>query len=109
MIPIGQFQLNCLLKYRGKSDEDTFVSNFRKILLHEPSLSLRLHCLRYFSQRALIVGRSSIHGCGLFTLIDLIEGQMLIEYTGEIIRPSLTDKRERRNEENVSRNKKRSN
>jgi SET domain-containing protein len=49
----------------------------------------------------LLVGSSSIHGCGLFTLMDLIEGQMIIEYTGEVIRPCLTDKRERENEKKV--------
>jgi hypothetical protein len=48
-----------------------------------------------------MVGSSSIHGCGLFTLIDLTEGQMIIEYTGEVVRPCLTDKRERENERKV--------
>lgn len=50
--------------------------------------------LSYFSDRALVVSSSSIHGCGLFTLIDLVKGQMIIEYKGEVIRPCLTDKRE---------------
>ena len=64
-------------------------------------MRLRLYHLRYFSERALIVGSSGIHGCGLFTLIDLIEGQMVIEYAGEAIRPCLTDKREHENERKV--------
>lgn len=48
-----------------------------------------------------MVSSSSIHGYGLFTLIDLMEGQMIIEYTGEVIRSCLTDKRERENENKV--------
>jgi hypothetical protein len=75
----------------------------RQILLEESSVRLRLYHLRYFSERALTVGSSAIHGCGLFTLIDLIEGQMVVEYTGEVIRPCLTDKREYENERKVRR------
>lgn len=75
---------------------------FRRVLLEESSIRLRLYHLRYFSERALIVASSGIHGCGLFTLTDLVEGQMVIEYTGEVIRPCLTDKRERENERKVS-------
>ena len=74
---------------------------FRQILLEESSVSLRLYHLHYFSERTLFVGSSSIHGCGLFTLIDLVEGQMIIEYTGEVLRPCLTDKREHENERKV--------
>ncbi len=74
----------------------------RRILLEEASVSLRLYHLHYFSERALLVGSSPIHGCGLFTLIDLVEGQMIIEYTGEVVRPCLTDKRERENEGKVN-------
>lgn len=59
-----------------------------------------------FAKRILFVGNSTIHGCGLFTLIDLVEGQMVVEYTGEIIRQSLTDQRERENEQKVKENKK---
>ena len=79
------------------------MSPSRQVLLEQPSVSLRLYHLHYFSQRALLIGASSIHGCGLFTLIDLVEGQMVIEYTGEVVRPCLTDKRERDNERKVSR------
>lgn len=78
------------------------MSFFRRILLEEASVSLRLYHLHYFSERALLVGSSPIHGCGLFTLIDLVEGQMIIEYTGEVVRPCLTDKRERENEGKVN-------
>lgn len=65
-----------------------------------------MYHLHYFSERALLVGSSPIHGCGLFTLVDLVEGQMIIEYTGEVVRPCLTDKRERENEGKVRINEK---
>ncbi|CAF4746094.1 unnamed protein product [Rotaria sp. Silwood1] len=77
---------------------DNALAYARRIILEEASVSLRLYHLHYFSERALLVGSSPIHGCGLFTLVDLIEGQMIIEYTGEVVRPCLTDKRERENE-----------
>ncbi|CAF1127439.1 unnamed protein product [Rotaria sordida] len=90
---------NRKIEYALKSFEiDDALAYARRILLEECSVSLRLYYLHYFSQRTLIVGSSSIHGCGLFTLIDLIEGQMIIEYTGEVVRQCLTDKRERENE-----------
>ncbi|CAF4812089.1 unnamed protein product [Rotaria sp. Silwood1] len=90
---------NRKIEYALKSFEiDDALDHARRILLEESSVSLRLYHLHYFAQRVLIVGSSSIHGCGLFTLIDLIEGQMIIEYTGEVVRPCLTDKRERENE-----------
>ncbi|CAF4565327.1 unnamed protein product, partial [Rotaria sp. Silwood2] len=87
------------IEYALKSFEiDNALVYARRIILDEASVSLRLYHLHYFSERALLVGSSPIHGCGLFTLVDLIEGQMIIEYTGEVVRPCLTDKRERENE-----------
>lgn len=81
----------------------SFESCFsREILLEHSSVRLRLCHLDYFSQRVLVVGSSPIHGCGLFTLMDLVEGQMIIQYTGEVVRSCLTDKRERNNERKVT-------
>ena len=92
---------------RWRSTIDSAFLRCRRILLEEASVSLRLYHLHHFSERALLVGSSPIHGCGLFTLVDLVEGQMIVEYTGEVVRPCLTDKRERENEGKVSRSKKR--
>ncbi|CAF3372679.1 unnamed protein product [Rotaria socialis] len=87
------------IEYALKSFEiDNALAYARRILLEEASVCLRLYHLHYFSERVLLVGSSPIHGCGLFTLVDLIEGQMIVEYTGEVVRPCLTDKRERENE-----------
>ena len=107
---LQSFEIDDALAHaRSVPDQRTFspisfsLFLFRRILLEEASVSLRLYHLHYFSHRALLVGSSPIHGCGLFTLIDLIEGQMIIEYTGEVVRPCLTDKRERENEGKVRR------
>src|SRR6218665_550896 len=41
------------------------------------------------------VSRSDIHSRGLFGARDIEAGEALVEYTGEVIRAALTDKRER--------------
>jgi histone-lysine N-methyltransferase SETD1 len=38
--------------------------------------------------------RSGIHGWGLFTLEDIQPNDMIIEYVGEVIRPTIADVRE---------------
>ena len=38
---------------------------------------------------------SGIHGLGLFCIKDIDPGDMVIEYTGTVIRSVLTDKREK--------------
>lgn len=57
--------------------------------------STKYRHLKDFSKSALVVKRSPIHGRGLFTLVDLSQGQMIIEYSGEIIRNEVCDKREK--------------
>lgn len=41
-------------------------------------------------------GKSAIHGWGAFTKRAHAEGDMLIEYAGELVRRSVADTRERR-------------
>ena len=43
------------------------------------------HAPRLAPQRRIQVRRSGVHGRGVYALIDLAEGETLIEYTGEII------------------------
>lgn len=57
--------------------------------------SMKYRHLKEFSKNGLIVKCSPIHGRGLFTLVDLHPSQMIIEYSGEIIRHQLCDKREK--------------
>ncbi|CAF0704728.1 unnamed protein product [Brachionus calyciflorus] len=57
--------------------------------------STKYRHLKDFSKSALVVKRSPIHGRGLYTLVDLNQSQMIIEYSGEIIRNELCDRREK--------------
>lgn len=54
--------------------------------------------LRYFSYKPSLVrlGRSRVHGVGLFARFDIPQGELLLEYVGEIIRLSLADDREKK-------------
>ena len=49
----------------------------------------------------LALSRSPIHRRGLFCLRDIDAGEMVIEYTGNVIRSVLTDKREKYYESRV--------
>ncbi|EFJ42811.1 histone H3 methyltransferase/Trithorax [Volvox carteri f. nagariensis] len=56
---------------------------------------------RYAAMRAtvgqrLAAGKSAIHGWGAFAKVPHKRGDMLIEYAGELIRPSVSDVREKR-------------
>ncbi|GLI69245.1 hypothetical protein VaNZ11_013821 [Volvox africanus] len=56
---------------------------------------------RYAAMRATVVqrlaaGKSAIHGWGAFAKVPHRRGDMLIEYVGELIRPSVSDVREKR-------------
>ncbi|KAI5699736.1 hypothetical protein M8J76_013503 [Diaphorina citri] len=57
--------------------------------------TLRYRHLGALAKRTLTVFRSDIHGRGLFCLCDIDGGEMVIEYTGEVIRASVSDKREK--------------
>ncbi|CAM8918089.1 unnamed protein product [Rhodiola kirilowii] len=45
-------------------------------------------------KKRLAFGKSRIHGFGIFTKYPHKAGDMVIEYTGELVRPSVADKRE---------------
>ncbi|ESO08569.1 hypothetical protein HELRODRAFT_98024 [Helobdella robusta] len=59
------------------------------------SLSSRFHSMRALLRCTTVVQASAIHGRGLFALRGLEAGEMVIEYCGELIRPVLTDAREK--------------
>ena len=42
------------------------------------------------------VGKSAIHGWGALSKVAHCKGDMVIEYSGELVRPSIADVRERR-------------
>ncbi|XP_010522208.1 PREDICTED: histone-lysine N-methyltransferase ATX2 isoform X2 [Tarenaya hassleriana] len=45
-------------------------------------------------RKRLAFGKSGIHGFGIFAKLPHRAGDMVIEYTGELVRPSIADKRE---------------
>ena len=65
-----------------KRDQDTLQSMFHE--LKSIPIDKRLAAIR-----------SHIHGWGLFTKVDIPKDSMIIEYTGEIVRQCIADKRER--------------
>ncbi|KAM0016091.1 putative [histone H3]-lysine(4) N-trimethyltransferase [Helianthus debilis subsp. tardiflorus] len=50
--------------------------------------------MRTTFRKRLAFGKSAIHGFGIFTKQPHKAGDMVIEYTGEIVRPSIADRRE---------------
>ncbi|XP_059612244.1 histone-lysine N-methyltransferase trithorax-like [Phlebotomus argentipes] len=57
-------------------------------------MAMRYRTLKEASKDSVGVYRSHIHGRGLFCTRDIEAGEMVIEYAGELIRATLTDKRE---------------
>lgn len=62
---------------------------------------IQLHCLIY-SLLLFLFTRSPIHGRGLFCKRNIDAGEMVIEYSGNVIRSILTDKREKYYDSKVS-------
>ncbi|CAH0760732.1 unnamed protein product [Diatraea saccharalis] len=60
--------------------------------------AMRFRQLKETSKVSVGVYRSHIHGRGLFCKRDIEEGDMVIEYAGEVIRAVLADQREKRYE-----------
>lgn len=58
-------------------------------------MAMRYRALRESKKSELFVYRSKIHGMGLFCTREIDSGEMVIEYTGELIRSGLSDKREK--------------
>lgn len=58
-------------------------------------MAMRFRHLRTFAKEAVGVYRSNIHGRGLFCKRDIDASEMIIEYSGEVIRAILTDQREK--------------
>jgi hypothetical protein len=72
-----------------------FLQAAKSLVSAEMTNAMKYRHLKEFSKSGLIVKCSPIQGRGLFTLVDLQPAQMIIEYSGEIIRHQLCDKREK--------------
>jgi len=60
------------------------------------SVAQRFGEMRASLRARLTCGKSAIHGWGAFTKAPHAAGQMVIEYCGELLRPAVSDARERR-------------
>ncbi|KAI5075023.1 hypothetical protein GOP47_0010984 [Adiantum capillus-veneris] len=60
------------------------------------SIEERLVNLEWMQSSRICFGKSAIHKWGLFARQDIQEGEMVVEYRGEIVRRSVADIRERR-------------
>ncbi|KAL8200017.1 hypothetical protein R6Q57_011356 [Mikania cordata] len=59
------------------------------------SMSEKYAYMRTTFRKRLAFGKSAIHGFGIFAKQPHKAGDMVIEYTGEVVRPSIADRRER--------------
>ncbi|XP_061183956.1 histone-lysine N-methyltransferase 2A-like [Saccostrea echinata] len=79
----------------SKNDVEMVHKSARRATSMDLPMAMRFRKLKEHSREAVGVYRSPIHGRGLFCKRNIDEGEMVIEYAGEVIRASLTDKREK--------------
>ncbi|ESQ36336.1 hypothetical protein EUTSA_v10006646mg [Eutrema salsugineum] len=58
------------------------------------SMAEKYRYMKETYRKRLAFGKSGIHGFGIFAKLPHRAGDMVIEYTGELVRPSIADKRE---------------
>jgi len=61
-------------------------------------LNCSFACCVQFRKKQLKFARSGIHDWGLFAQEQIAEGEMVIEYVGQVVRQSVADLREKRYE-----------
>ncbi|KAM3921150.1 histone-lysine N-methyltransferase 2B isoform 2-T2 [Leptodactylus fuscus] len=83
-----------LCAYEEEEEEVQLKSTRRATSLDLP-MAMRFRHLKKTSKEAVGVYRSAIHGRGLFCKRNIDAGEMVIEYSGIVIRSVLTDKREK--------------
>uniref|UniRef100_A0A3Q3RZY9 Histone-lysine N-methyltransferase n=1 Tax=Mastacembelus armatus TaxID=205130 RepID=A0A3Q3RZY9_9TELE len=83
-------------EYRPQEDDDEEgqLRTARRTSMELP-LTVRFKQLKATSKETVGVYRSPIHGRGLFCKKTIDAGEMVIEYSGNVIRSVLTDKREK--------------
>ncbi|KAL2934052.1 Histone-lysine N-methyltransferase ATX2 [Bienertia sinuspersici] len=70
----------------GSSNDEALPSIF--------SMADKYRCMRETFRKRLAFGKSRIHGFGIFAKQPHKAGDMVIEYTGEVVRPPVADRRE---------------
>ncbi|KAK3581005.1 hypothetical protein CHS0354_013899 [Potamilus streckersoni] len=78
-----------------KEDVEMIHKSSRRATSMDLPMAMRFRKLQEHSREAVGVYRSKIHGRGLYCKRNIDAGEMVIEYAGEVIRSSLTDKREK--------------
>ncbi|XP_056613251.1 histone-lysine N-methyltransferase 2A [Triplophysa dalaica] len=78
-----------------EDDEEIQLKSARRTTSMNLPLPVRFRHFKKTSSQAVGVYRSAIHGRGLFCRRNIDAGEMVIEYSGTVIRSVLTDKREK--------------
>ncbi|XP_053502373.1 histone-lysine N-methyltransferase 2A isoform X2 [Ictalurus furcatus] len=78
-----------------EEDEEEQFKSARRGTSTDVPLAARFRHLKKTSRDSVGVYRSAIHGRGLFCKKNIDAGEMVIEYSGNVIRSVLTDKREK--------------
>ncbi|KAK3531207.1 hypothetical protein QTP70_015124 [Hemibagrus guttatus] len=78
-----------------EEDEEEQFKSARRSTSTDVPLVVRFRHLKKTSKDSVGVYRSAIHGRGLFCKRNIDAGEMVIEYSGNVIRSVLTDKREK--------------
>uniref|UniRef100_A0A8C1U1Z9 Histone-lysine N-methyltransferase n=1 Tax=Cyprinus carpio TaxID=7962 RepID=A0A8C1U1Z9_CYPCA len=78
-----------------EDEEEILQKSARRATSMDLPLPMRFRHLKNVSREAVGVYRSAIHGRGLFCKKNIDAGEMVIEYSGNVIRSVLTDKREK--------------
>ncbi|XP_035389803.1 histone-lysine N-methyltransferase 2A isoform X2 [Electrophorus electricus] len=78
-----------------EDEEEMQLKSARRATSMDLPLAMRFRHLKKTSKESLGVYRSAIHGRGLFCKRNIDAGEMVIEYSGNVIRSVLTDKREK--------------
>ncbi|KAG9482525.1 hypothetical protein GDO78_011284 [Eleutherodactylus coqui] len=82
-------------KPNDEEEEEVQLKCVRRATSMDLPMPMRFRHLRKTSKEAVGVYRSPIHGRGLFCKRNIDAGEMVIEYSGNVVRSTLTDKREK--------------
>ncbi|KAL2085834.1 hypothetical protein ACEWY4_019154 [Coilia grayii] len=82
-------------KPQEEDEEEAQLKSARRAISMDLPMPQRLQHLQKMSRETVGVFRSAIHGRGLFCKRNIDAGEMIIEYSGNVVRSVLTDKREK--------------